>query len=399
MRLAVYHNLMSGGAKRALFEQVRRLAGKHRVDVFTISSAEHDFCDLRPVVSSYRVFRFESLPLFQSPLGLLNHGVRALDIARLGPVQRAIARMMDRGGYDVAFVYASDQFTNGPILLQSLQLPAVCYCHDPLRKLYDPPIARPYTNLRGIRHRVDRLNFLRKLYQLVLCHQDRASLQSAERVLVNSYFSRETVYRIYGIPADVCYLGIDHQMFSPGHSGRGKYVMTVGSVNPVKGFDFIVESLALVPDSIRPHLIVVGNFAIPEERHYLEALAQKGEVSLEFRVMVTNEELVELYRRARMTLYAPVLEPFGLVPLESLACGTPVVGVSEGGVRETIRNGETGLLTDRHPEQFAAAVEKLLAVPELATELGQRGRRCVQDHWSWDDTVNQLETHLRRTAR
>ena len=58
MRIAVYHELPSGGAKRALFETVRRLAERHIVDVFTVTGADHDFCDLRPFVHAYRLANF-----------------------------------------------------------------------------------------------------------------------------------------------------------------------------------------------------------------------------------------------------------------------------------------------------------------------------------------------------
>ena len=63
--------------------------------------------------------------------------------------------------------------------------------------------------------------------------------------------------------------------------------------------------------------------------------------------LISDEELVLLYNKAKMVVYAPYCEPFGLVPLESMSCGTPVVGVGDGGVKETVINGKTGILTGR----------------------------------------------------
>lgn len=398
MRIAVYHNLMSGGAKRALFETTRRLAEDHTIDVFTLSSAEHVFCDLRPFVNRYQVFDFETLPLVLSPFGALNHGVRAADILRLRAVQRSIAAKIDADDYDVAFVYASDRFTNGPILLQHLKTPSVCYCNDPLRALYDPPIARSYSQLSGIRNAVDRVNVLRRVYRDLQCREDRRSLRAAGIVLVNSYFSRETIYRIYAVQPQVCYLGIDTDVFRHEAVPRGDYVLSVGTVNPIKGHDFVIESLALVPADVRPPLVIVGNFSVPEEKEFLLNLAHASNVAVEFRVMVTTAELVELYNRARMTLYAPVLEPFGLVALESMACGTPAVGVAEGGVRETIRHGETGLLTDRDPDKFAAAIQTLLRNPALADEMGMKGPGYIRATWNWADSARNIEAALGRAT-
>ena len=77
-----------------------------------------------------------------------------------------------------------------------------------------------------------------------------------------------------------------------------------------------------------------------------------------------------------------------------MACGTSVVGVREGGVQETVVDGYTGLLTDRDPRQFAAAVQHLLMNPNVALEYGRNGRDYVQCHWTWDKAVATLESYL-----
>ena len=88
------------------------------------------------------------------------------------------------------------------------------------------------------------------------------------------------------------------------------------------------------------------------------------------------------------------MEPLGFVPLESMACDTPVAGVAEGGVREAIRPGEAGLLTERDPRQFAETITELLANPALIDRLGKQGPAYVRDQWSWEDAVDRLEMHL-----
>lgn len=83
MKIAVYHNLPSGGGKRALFEMTRRLAEQHTVDVYTLSTAEHEFCDLRPSVARHEIWPFQPLPLARRPFGRLNQGIRSADLRRL----------------------------------------------------------------------------------------------------------------------------------------------------------------------------------------------------------------------------------------------------------------------------------------------------------------------------
>ena len=92
MNIAVYHNLPSGGGKRALYEQVRRIAALHTVDVYTLSCAEHAFCDLRPYVREHHIEPFEPGHLFEHPIGRLNQGVRALDLRRLDRRQSDVGR-------------------------------------------------------------------------------------------------------------------------------------------------------------------------------------------------------------------------------------------------------------------------------------------------------------------
>jgi glycosyltransferase involved in cell wall biosynthesis len=99
-----------------------------------------------------------------------------------------------------------------------------------------------------------------------------------------------------------------------------------------------------------------------------------------------------------VTLYAPIMEPFGFVPLESMACGTPVVGVREAGVRESVVHGVTGLLVEREPAELARAVEALLTDPNRAADMGRCGRACVQEHWTWERTPARLEGYLTEAA-
>jgi len=87
-----------------------------------------------------------------------------------------------------------------------------------------------------------------------------------------------------------------------------------------------------------------------------------------------------------------------LVPLESMACGTPVIGIAEGGVQETVLDGITGRLVPRDPDELAAAAAELIARPQLRSEMGQAGRSYVEREWTWDRAIANLEQHLSEVA-
>jgi len=123
-------------------------------------------------------------------------------------------------------------------------------------------------------------------------------------------------------------------------------------------------------------------------------MAKEKEVDLQIEVGIDQKALLQRYNNSTLVAYAPHNEPFGLVPLEAMACGKPVVGVNEGGVKETVINELTGLLVDRDPEKFGRTLQLMLSKPDLVDQYGRNGRRHVLENWSWERSVQKLEQHL-----
>lgn len=394
MHVAVYHNLHSGGALRTLVEQVRRLDSSHHLTLFTPETATAP--ELNGV--ERRVFPFQTAPHLRRPiLGRVNRVLRSADLLRLERVNRTIARAIDEGGFDVVLVHPC-QFTQAPALLRHLETPAVYYCHEPPRSLYEPVISRPYHAHSRRRRLLDCVDPARSLYRSLLQRGDREATRAASRVLVNSAYTRENVRHIYSVEAVICRHGIDTRLFRPLGLEREGFVLSVGALTPLKGFDTLIEGLAALPAYKRPPLCLIGNYTESQEWVYLKHLAGEHRVCVNVRLQVSDVELVEAYNRASLVAYTPHREPLGLVPLESMACGTAVVGVREGGVQETVRDGETGLLADRRPEDVARALGELMDDPALARRLGEEGRRTVEAEWDWPHAIRSLEGHLAAVA-
>jgi glycosyltransferase involved in cell wall biosynthesis len=109
---------------------------------------------------------------------------------------------------------------------------------------------------------------------------------------------------------------------------------------------------------------------------------------------VTEGELVDLYNRAKVVVCASYLEPFGLVPLEAMSCGTPVVAMREGGYRESILHEETGLLVARNEEAIGEAIGRILGDDALRERLGKHGAEYVRSRFSLDKYWDNLARHL-----
>ena len=207
----------------------------------------------------------------------------------------------------------------------------------------------------------------------------RRELEDARsnRILVNSFFSRESIARVYGLDARVSYLGYDPGIFYYTRSVREKFVVGLGSLDYIKGVDTAIEALASMPKQRRLPLVWVANSGNPEYACGMEAFTESRGVSLTIKRRITDRELAALLNRTELLLYTSRLEPFGYATIEANACGAPVVAIAEGGVREVVIDGVTGILCDRDTEQLSAAIEKLIKDSALARELGENGARIA----------------------
>lgn len=399
MRIALFHNAPSGGAKRAIYEWTRRLVARHEIDVYTLSSADHTFCDIRPFVQQHRVFDFTSHKSFESPWGRLNQLQRWRDLGELTGIGRRIASEINAGEYDVVFANTC-LYTFIPTFLQFVQIPAVYYLHEPFGRRFTRPFQRPYLENNQWREVLDRIDPLIALYNRRLETTQCKSVQRTKTLLANSSFTQMHMRMAFNVDAPVCHLGVNCEDFRPIPGTRKEnYVISVGELGPRKGFDFLIESLSLIPADSRPELRLVCNNVRLVERDYVQDLAAQRKVELQVLTDLNTDELAIQYNKAQLCVYAPVLEPLGLVPLEAMACGTPVVGVREGGVQESIVHEHTGLLVERDLVQFAEATRALLEDPELRERYGQQARQYVLEEWTWDRSVATLERHLISSIR
>ena len=398
MRVAIFHNLPSGGAKRALFEWTRRLASKHEIDVYSLATANHGFCDIRPFVVQHTVYDFNSHGLFRSPFGRLNQLQRWRDLGDLERLNRRIAGQINQGSYDVLFANTC-MFTFIPALLQYVKIPSVYYLHEPFGSRFFRGFERPYGKKGGWREKLDRFDPLIRLYHGRLAFIQERSVRRTTRLLSNSHFTGESIQDEFGRESEFCPLGVSLSDFQTAESSQQDgFIVSVGEMSPRKGFDFVVESLGKIPADQRPPLKLACNIVHEDELAYIKKLAEGMGVKLDVLVGLDIGQLRDLYSRAQLCVYAPVREPFGLVPLEAMACGIPVIGVREGGVQESVVHEKTGLLVERDAGQFGQAIQRLLTNPDLAQAYGRNGREHVVKNWNWEKSVSILESHLTECA-
>ncbi|MGC4875648.1 glycosyltransferase [Micromonospora sp. DT43] len=176
--------------------------------------------------------------------------------------------------------------------------------------------------------------------------------------------------------------------------GRAR-ILTVGRLVERKGFQTVVRAMALVPDA---ECVVVGGppEGLLETDPYarrLRALAESCGVADRVHLVgaVPREEMGRWYRSADLLVAAPWYEPFGLTPLEAMACGVPVVGTAVGGIRDTVVDGTTGdLVPARDPQALATAIQRLLDDRIRRFRYATAARERARSRYSWAVTAERL---------
>ncbi len=213
---------------------------------------------------------------------------------------------------------------------------------------------------------------------------DVAAVGRCDAVAANSRFTAEHVRKIFGVEAAVCHLGIPlppEREYAP-----GRYAAVMTALAPRKNVVNVIRALSLLAARGRRDipLAIAGQGPQRTELERLTADLGLRDV-VTFRGALSDAELAGFYRDARMLIYTPVDEPFGLVPLEALAAKTPVIVSNHGGPAELVENGATGLLANPFdPTSIAECIAALWDDAPRARAMGEAGSRRVREYFSLD---------------
>ncbi|RSN24017.1 glycosyl transferase [Streptomyces sp. WAC 05977] len=224
---------------------------------------------------------------------------------------------------------------------------------------------------------------------------ERMIAKQADRVIATCSDEVFELVRM-GLPrsrASVVPCGVDLTEFTPDgetapRTARHR-IVSVGRLVPRKGFDLAIAALPSLPDT---ELVIAGGpdsgplAGAPEVRR-LQAIADRAGVADRVRLpgLVSRKNMPALLRSADAVVCTPWYEPFGIVPLEAMACGVPVVATAVGGLTDTVVDGVTGLLVPpRSPKDLAGALRRLLGDASTRESFGIAGTDRVRARYSWD---------------
>lgn len=402
LRIAIWHNLPSGGGKRQLYSHVKGLVERgHYVESWCPDSADQNFLPLRSLIKE-NVIPFRRSHKYFHDIYKPANRVSVLVSEMEHHCQRC-AEQINGAGFDILYANACTFLRATPIA-KHVNLPSAIYLGEPYRWFYEAmpelPWIAPKSGIPEVSFSLASIGkYLRRRASLSgIRLQARVELEYAkkfDRILVNSIYSRESVLRSYNLNSQVCYLGIDTDYYRPTGEQKEKFVVGLGTIYHAKGIDRAIRAVATLPQNNRPALVWIGNGVYPSDLTMYARLANDLNVKFVTKIDISDGEVISLLSRAAVMVFTSRLEPFGLAPLEANACGTTVVGIAEGGVRESIEEGVNGFLThDDDPKELGRLIVSVIEDPQNVMNLGQRARQHVLAKWSLDRGTDNIESML-----
>jgi len=261
---------------------------------------------------------------------------------------------------------------------------------------------------------------------------ERTAYQNADGVIAVSQSMEKRAHELYEVPSEKIRIipnGIDVNQYQPRAnpslltSYRIKpdkpFLIFVGRITRQKGIIHLVNAIQSISAGIQivlcagaPDTEEIGR---EMEEKVKKAQTQTSNEIIWLRQWVPKSDLITLYSHASLFVCPSVYEPFGIVNLEAMACGTPVVASAVGGIPEVVIHGETGLLVPfeprdtlhqepKNPEQFskdlADTINRLLLSPEKLKKMGLKSRERIEKYYSWKRIARQtLEFYKELTLK
>ena len=207
--------------------------------------------------------------------------------------------------------------------------------------------------------------------------------KNVDLIIVNSENSKKYISEIYKKPLIVLYPGVDDKYFRIKNEPENK-VLIVNRLVFAKRIDLSIKSFAK-SDNKDLKLEIIGKG--PEEQNLKLLVKSLGLKNVIFRGQISEKELIKAYSQALMVLYTPIREMFGIVPIEAMAAGVPVIATNEGGPRETIIDGKTGYLVEADKNRIAEKINQL-KISDIRMYMSEQAKYIARK-FTWNNVAKQ----------
>jgi len=265
-------------------------------------------------------------------------------------------------------------------------LPIICYPHD-INLLY----TNTYINNLPTKTRI-----LWRIIRLFVRSYDKRKWKLFDEVISHSKFTAQNIQKHYGINAPIMYLGTNTKVFSPNSNNNKKNaILTLGDTK-IRRADLLIKAASKLRKKRNDFEIwIVGskNEIDLELKNLVKTL--HIEENIKFFGQISDSKLSKLYSEALVTAHLVKEAPFGLIVIESMSCGTPVISWKPGGPEETIIHGETGFLIPENNENaLIEKIEMFLNSPDLSNKMGKKSRERVEKYFDLAQHHSHMREHL-----
>lgn len=225
----------------------------------------------------------------------------------------------------------------------------------------------------------------------------RYNLRKADHILSTSHVMAKETKKYTDKPIDITPFGVNVDLFSPGvHEDSDVFVIgNVKTLRPKYGIDVLIKATDIVIKQNPEKKIRLDIYGEGPQKEELITLSKELgiETKVNFKGFVQNSLLPDVYNSVSVSVSVSVSdsESFGVVAVEAMACGCPVVTSDADGFTEVVKNGETGFIVPkRNPEATAEAIQKFIDNPQLRDLMGKKGRERVLNLYNWEENVTTM---------
>ncbi len=376
-RIALYYPwiYLTGGAERVIIELFKR--SKHSWTIFTsYYSPKTTFPEMR-----------EIKPVLLKPVTVERSFFPLINAAA-----KIITQKIDLSEFQALVVCSAD--FGDLITFRNHKKPLVCLCLTPLKIIHDP-----YTRQKLLDDK--KANpLLFKLLETSFKMVERQAWKYYSRIIS---ISKEVENRIINsklAPKErifVSYPGIDSQLYTPVWNYEPFFLLP-GRIMWEKNIELAISAFTIFKQQFQEanrYQLVIAGIVDQKSQLYYEKLLEMTKDNPYIKIInsPSDGELKTLYQNCYASIFTALNEDWGLVVLEAMACGKPVISVNRGGPTEALEPGTTGILVDPIPERFANAIGKLAKDSGLVRAMGKKAREHSLN-FTWNKFVAQIDKHI-----
>jgi glycosyltransferase involved in cell wall biosynthesis len=373
MNLALYHPwvYLKGGAERVILNIVTR--SRHNWTVFT---NHFDRFNTFPELQNINIIELSKISVKRNYFSVATSAIKVL------------FQKVDLKKFDALLI--SSEGVGDFFTLRNHNIPIICFCHTPLKVIHDPFTKKRYL----MEHKFSVLKYV--VFSSIFKIVDKIAWSFYDYIVCNSEETRNRVLKAKLTSPEkieVIHPGIDVKKITPIWEYR-KYFLIPGRIMWQKNIELGIKAFQqfqIQYPNYKFELIIAGMVDEKSKSYYDKLLKLSyGWKNIKFVVNPSDEQLFELYKYCYSVIFTPLNEDWGIVPLEAMAFGKPVICINQGGPRESVINNKTGFLLNNSIEEFVKVMALLAHDESLVYKIGIEGRRHIYQ-FDWSIFINKLD--------